>query len=172
MSEKEQIHDELAVIFNRWQVLLSSLSEAQVHTPLSPSEWTVKDVVAHLWSWQQGSVARMQAALQNDEPDYPQWWKVNGPDPEEDIDRTNAYIYKSNLDRPWPQVVEEWKAQFMHYLELTRQLPEKDLLKPGRYAWMGKYALADSCMGSLNHHKEHMETLSAWLREHADITSS
>lgn len=57
MDSKQQILDELADIFNRWQVLLAGLSEEQIHSPLAPSIWTVKDVVAHLWSWQQGSIA-------------------------------------------------------------------------------------------------------------------
>ncbi len=167
MSEKERILDELAVIFNRWQVLLSSLSEAQIHTPLSPSTWTVKDVVAHLWSWQQGSVARMQAALQDREPDYPAWWLQRLPDPEEDVDGTNALLYSLSKDKLWAQIYSDWKAQFMRYLELLAKLPEKDFLQPGRYAWMGKYAIADSSKGSLGHHQEHYETLVEWLKGHA-----
>ncbi len=169
MSEKEHILDELASIFNRWQVLLSSLSQEQVRTPLTPSEWTVTDVVAHLWSWQQGSVARMQAALHDQEPEYPAWWLQRLPDPEQDVDATNALLYSLSKDKPWAQVYSDWKSQFMRYLELLGKLPEKDFLQPGRYAWMGKYAIADSSKGSLSHHQEHYETLVEWLRGHAGI---
>ncbi len=82
MEGKQQIVTGLNDIYRRWKDLLSSLSEDQILTPLQPSTWTVKDVVAHLWAWQQGSVARMEAALENREPHYPEWWKVNGPNPE------------------------------------------------------------------------------------------
>ncbi len=169
MNTKEQILTTLEEIFNQWQKMLLSLSEEQISAPLLNSSWTVKDVVVHLWAWQQASVARAEAALHNREPKYPEWWQINGPDPEEDVDRTNAWIYKANHDRPWIMVYADWKTQFQRYLELIRQVPEKDLFEPGRYAWMGSYTLAASPEGSLGHHQEHYETLLAWLNEHGNI---
>jgi hypothetical protein len=168
MNDKQQILTDLTDIFNRWQELLASLSEEQIKEPLLPSDWTVKDVVAHLWFWQQASVARMDAALHDREPKYPEWWEMFGPDPEEDVDRTNAWNYERNRDKPWLKVYADWKAQFQHYLELAGQVLEKDLLEPGRYAWMDGYALSASSRGTLEHHQEHYDTLCAWLREHGN----
>ncbi len=172
MSDKQRVLDELTEIFNRWQLLLASLSAEQIHTPLAPSNWTVKDVVAHLWSWQQASVARMEAALQDRQPDYPAWWVQRGPDPEQDLDTTNALLYALSKDRPWQQVYDNWKVQFMHYLQLTGQIAEDDFSQGGRYRWMGQYAIADSAHGSLDHHKEHYESLTEWLLEHGGMRAS
>lgn len=166
MDEKQHIIDELVDIFNRWQVLLASLSEEQILAPVDPSGWTVKDIVAHLWSWQQASVARMEAAIQDRPPNYPTWWVIRGPDPNADVDGTNALIYKLSKDKPWQVVYSDWKSQFKHYLELIRKIPENDLMLAGRYTWMGKYAIADSSNGALDHHKEHYEILTQWLSEH------
>jgi hypothetical protein len=165
MTDKQQILKELAETFNQWVELLASLSEEQIAEPLLPSDWTVKDVIAHLWFWQQASIARMEAALHDKEPEYPEWWELFGPDPNEDVDRTNAWNYERNKDKSWPLVYADWSAQFQHYRELAGQLPEKDLLKPGRYTWMGDYALSASSMGTLEHHREHYDTLRIWLRE-------
>ena len=52
----------LRELFDNWESLLASLSEAQITTPLLPSPWSTKDVVAHLWAWQQRSIARRQEA--------------------------------------------------------------------------------------------------------------
>ena len=169
METKRQILTDLSEIFDRWQELIASLNPEQITQPLLPSPWTVKDVVAHLWGWQQASVARMQAALQNKEPDYPAWWVRFGPDPEEDLDQTNAWIYEQNRDKPWAKVYADWKTQFQHYLDLAGQVPEKDLLEPGRYAWMGEYALSASSLGSLEHHREHYDEVSGWLREQGRV---
>jgi len=169
MDNKGQILTELAEIFNRWQELLTTLSEEQIIAPQLPDHWSVKDVVAHMWAWQQASVARAKAAVDDREPNYPVWWDIMGPDPEADVDRTNAYLYKINQDKPWSRVYADWKTQFSHYLELTRQIPEKDLIQPGRYTWMGKYALSASSMGSLDHHREHYDTVSTWLHEYGDL---
>jgi hypothetical protein len=166
MTDKQHILDELAEIFNRWQSLIASLSVEQITAPDLPDGWSIKDVVAHMWAWQQASVARAEAALNDMEPNYPEWWQINGPDPNEDIDRTNAHIYKINRDKPWVRVYADWKEQFSRYLELSKQIPEKDLFEAGRYAWMGSYALSASSMGSLDHHREHFDPVSTWLLEH------
>jgi hypothetical protein len=165
MNEKLHILEKLTEIFNRWQELLTDLSEEQILEPLMPSTWTVKDVIAHLWSWQQASLARAEAALQNTRPTYPRWWEINGPDPDEDVGRTNAWLYEASKDKPWSMVYTDWKVQFEHYLELTQKIPEKDLLEPGRYAWMGDYPLVASPLGALDHHLEHYDTLTAWLQD-------
>jgi hypothetical protein len=167
VENKQRIISALDQVFHRWQELIASLSQEQIEQPLIPSQCTLKDVMAHLWAWQQGSVARAQAALKDVYPDYPDWWKACGPDPNEDVDRTNVYIFAANKDKDWENVLKNWKEQFTHYLELLRQIPEADLMQRGRYAWMGTYALADSANGSLDHHLEHYEDLSAWLKEHA-----
>ena len=165
MNEKIHILEDSNEIFNRWQELLSDMSEDDILQPLVPSTWTVKDVVAHLWSWQQASVARAEAAVSNTTPDYPSWWVINGPDPEEDVDRTNAWLYEASKVKPWSTVYLDWRTQFERYLELIRLIPEKDLFEPGRYTWMGGYPLAASPLGSLDHHIEHYDTLVAWHQD-------
>jgi hypothetical protein len=169
VKDKQQILAALTEEFNRWQELLASLSEEQITDPLVPSAWSVRDVLVHLWGWQQASVARAEAALQNREPNYPRWWEIFGPDPEEDVDRTNAWFYETYRDKPWSAVYADWKEQFARYLELAQGIPEKDLLEQERYPWMGGYNLAASLQGSCEHHQEHRDLLLAWLREHGDI---
>ena len=168
METKSQILADLSEIFNRWQELLAGLSNEYIEQPLLPSDWTLKDTVAHLWFWQQASVARMEAALNNKEPDYPEWWAIFGPDPEDKVDQANAWNYGRNRDKPWEQMYADWKTQFQRYLDLLRRVPEDDLLMPGRYAWMGKYSLSASSLGSLDHHREHYDTVKAWLEVHGE----
>ncbi len=163
MSDKRKILDALTDVFNQYEALLNGLSPARASERHLPSNWSVKDVLTHLWAWQQVSVARAQAALHNGEPEFPAWWRKFAPDPEEDVDRTNAWIYESNRDKPWQTVYADWKSQFQHYLELANEVPEQAMLQPGRYAWMGSYSLSDSIMGSVEHHQEHIDELRAWL---------
>ena len=167
METKAEITIRLQHVFNQWQELLASLTEEQITVPLLPDDWTVKDIVAHMWAWQQATVARAEAALLGADPDYPQWWRAMGPDPEEDVDRTNDYIYQLNRHKPWRRVYTDWNAQFSRFLELSGQIPEKDLFEQGKYAWMGSNALLASTMGTLDHHEEHLESLLTWLKEHA-----
>jgi hypothetical protein len=170
---KKEILTELRVEFNRWEELLGSMSEEQIITPQLPSNWSIKDEIVHLWAWQQRSVARTEAALYNKKPDYPRWHEpgneavaqgsTSEPDPEEELDETNTWIYEAYRDRSWLDVYADWRAQFLRFLELSEQIPERDLVEQGRYAWMGEDPLIASLEGSYEHHKEHLDELLARL---------
>ncbi len=166
MNDKEDILRKLTDVFTNWQELISSLSEQQILQPLSPSDWTIKDIVVHMWAWQQASVARAEAALEDREPWYPGWWEVCGPDPEEDVDRTNAYIYNTYRDVAWLQVYGDWEEQFQRFVELNRQIPEQNMTEAGKYAWMGNSPLIASPRASWDHHQEHYDITSEWLKAH------
>jgi hypothetical protein len=163
VNDKDQMLSMLKDDFNRWEEVLAGMSEAQISEPNFASELSIKDVIAHLWAWQQISVAQMEAALHNREPELPAWPERLGPDPEEDVDQTNAWIYETYRDKPWASVYADWRAQFLRFLELAEKIPEKDLLDVGRYKWMGGYPLFASLQGSYEHHEEHLESLLSQL---------
>ena len=166
-QDKQEILQMLQEEFNQWQELLAGLTEAQITAPQPPDNLSLKDVLAHLWAWQQRSVARMEAALHNREPEFPNWPASLSPDSEEDLDQVNAWIYETNRDKSWSTVYEDWRTQFLRFVELGAAIPEKDLLEPGRYPWLGKYPLSLILLSSYEHHQlEHREPLLAWLQQH------
>ena len=152
--------------FNRWEELLASMTEEQITAPRLPSNLSIKDVIAHLWAWQQRSIARMEAALHNREPEFPRWPETLHPDTEDSPDQTNAWIYETYREKPWPSVYGDWKAGFLRFMELGEAVPEKDLLDPGRFAWLDGQPLSLVLLSSYEHHHiEHLEPLLAWLRQ-------
>jgi hypothetical protein len=164
---KQQLLTMLKDVFDQWEELLAGMSEAQIAATDLDDGWSIKDVIAHLWGWQQRSVARSVAALSDSEPQYPGWPEELGSDPDEDgdVDKTNDWIYKTNRERSWTDVYEAWKRQFLRLLELSAQIPENDMLATGRYTWMGDYTLGDSLLGTYEHHAEHIDTVRAHLRQ-------
>ena len=56
--------------FEQWDTVLARLSDEEADAPLPSSSWTIKDVVAHLWAWQQRTIVRMEAALADREIGY------------------------------------------------------------------------------------------------------
>ncbi len=167
MNMKEHILTALMEQFNRWEGLVASLSEAEILRPLLPSEWTAKDVLAHLMAWQQRSIARLKAAKTGQEPEFPQWVPELSPDSAGDTDLTNAWIYNTYREALWPQILRDWKEGFLHFMDLAEAIPEKDLLDESRYAWMGERPLALVLIASYDHHLEHYDNLTAWMREHS-----
>ena len=164
-ENKEQITGMLNNVFGRWEEVLAGLSDEQIVDPGLPGNWSVKDVIAHLWAWQQRTLARTEAAVRDMEPRYPEWPDTLPPDPDDDVDQANDWIYRTNRDRPWPDVHADWRSQFERILELSDQLSQTDLFDPARYSWMGGYPLAASYFGTYEHHEEHIDKLRDWLAQ-------
>ncbi len=166
MNNKQQILTALREEFKRWEDRLSGMNEAQITAPQLASHWSVKDVIAHLWLWQQRSIARLEAALHNREPEFPTWPAEFDPEVEGEPDQLNTWLYETNREKPWLQVRRDWQEVCLRELQLGEEIPEKDLLDPERYAWMEGAPLSRVFLATYEHYEEHREWLFAWLRRH------
>ena len=161
MNMKEHILTALREQFSRWEELLASLSDKQITTPNFDYDWSIKDVINHLWGWQQISVARMNAAVLNQEPEFPNWLTEFTGNWDENANQTNAWIYETYYEKPWSEVYQNWRDGFLRFLELGELISEKDLLDGSRYRWLKGYSLAFILVASYDHHQEHLEKLLA-----------
>ena len=159
MNMKGHILAALREQFDSWEELLASLSEAQITAPRFDFDWSIKDVIAHLWGWQQISIARMEGGMQDREPELPKWITELGEDWEEDADQTNAKIYETNHKKQWSEVHQNWKEEFLRFMYIGDQISERDLLDGSRYPWLKGYSLAFILIASYDHHQEHFEKL-------------
>src|SRR5512138_1712758 len=132
MNMKEHILAALREQFESWNDLLSNLSEEQITAPRFDLDWSIKDVIAHLWAWQQISIARMEAGALGRDPKYPQWI-VSLENWEENADRLNALTFERNHAKSWPEIYQIWKNGFLHLLEEGNNISERDLLDSDRY---------------------------------------
>lgn len=146
---------------DRWEELLATLSQDALTAPLPASHWSIKDVLAHLWAWQQASVARLEAAQRDREPNYPVWFAGLHPDAEEHLEQYNATIYEAHRQLPWSQVYQQWRAGFLRLLSLAETISDDDLLHRHRYPWLQGYPLLAVLEGTLEHHQEHRPSVSA-----------
>jgi membrane protease YdiL (CAAX protease family) len=165
MDDKQQILRSLEEEFNHWESLLAALSDEQITGPRLPGGWSIKDVMAHLWAWQQRTIARLEAAAHHKEPEFPVWPAEFDPEAEGQPHQLNAWIHATYKDKPWPEVYAGWREGFLHFRELAHEIPERDLLKPGRYSWLGGNPLSLVIRASYEHHVEHRGWLTDWLRD-------
>ncbi|MFN8475533.1 MAG: ClbS/DfsB family four-helix bundle protein [Anaerolineae bacterium] len=163
MDDKQQMLTTIRHEFKHWEDLLNSLSEAQVNAPVLEDNWSLKDVMVHLWAWQQRTVARLEGALNNQTPQYPDWPANLDPEQEGQPHELNAWIYKTYHDQPWSTVYQNWRNGFRRFIELTEAIPEPDLLEPNRYPWFDGYPLMLYVKASYEHHDEHHDYLGPQL---------
>jgi hypothetical protein len=161
MNDQKQILANLKEEFSRWEALLAGLSEEQITSPNSTSNWSIQDVVGHLRAWQQVSIARLEATQLDREPFYPDWLAGSDPDSEEETDQFNARIYAAHYQRPWPSVYDDWRQGFLRFLQLGEATPEEHLSDTTKYSWLNGYSLFAVLRGSYDHHIEHREELLA-----------
>jgi hypothetical protein len=112
MNMKGHILAALAEQFNQWEELLKSLNYEQITTPRFDHNWSIKDVIAHLWGWQQISIARVEAAAFNKEPEFPRWTLELNEGWEENANRTNAWFYETQHTKSWLAITRNWREGF------------------------------------------------------------
>ena len=168
MNMKEHILAAMREQFDRWEELLASLNEEQMTTPHFDLDWSIKDVMAHLWAWQQISIARMEGGLHSQKPELPKWIVEAVENWEEDSDQVNALTFETQHNKPWPEIYQNWKNGFLQFIQLGEEMSERDLLDGDKYPWLNGYSLAFIVIASYDHHQEHLEKLTNWLRQHGD----
>lgn len=161
MNMKDHILTALQEQFDAWKLLLDSLSETQITTPMS-GEWAIKDVIAHLWAWQQISLARMNAAVNHQEPEFPTWVAELHRGWEENANRTNAWVHATYHPQPWATIYAQWQEGFLQLLEVSKTLPEPHLLAWHRYPWLEPPVVV-ILLATYDHHQEHLDKVRAWV---------
>lgn len=150
--------------FAGWETILGS--DPRLPDLLTLGDWTTKDVLIHLWAWQQVTLARIDAALQHGEPVFPTLFTEISGDWEEEADRTNAHVYEACHSQSWSTVHGNWRSGYLRLLELAAQVPEIELLDTGKFPWLNGWSPAFVLIASYDHHKEHFDKLLAWMQDH------
>lgn len=171
MIMKEHLLQAMDEEFQAWQKFLQSLTPLQRTAPVFDDGWSVKDVLNHLWAWQQISTARLQAAVRDTAPVFPEWVADLPENWEENPDKANALIYARYHPLPWENVLQNWESNFRQLLELAQKVDERNLLEHTRYPWLHGYPLIFILLASYSHHQEHLEALIAWRDAQREVSS-
>ena len=128
--------------------------------PGPQSDWSVKDLIAHLSYWPQSIVRDVRAALKGETPP-----SIANPTP---VDEVNARVFSENRDRPLAAVQTDFHAAAEQVIELARSLSEDDLNNPSRFPWLNGEPLAERLAGeTYEHFAEHLAELRAWKETQA-----
>jgi hypothetical protein len=157
MSEyvsKQQLLEKMRNGYDTFSALLSSLSEIQLTTPDVNDNWSIKDNVAHLSTWQRRQIANNQAVREGvDRPD---------PTPGMNEDEENEMYYQQNKNRALADVLDEFHETAQLLQESVEALTDEQLNSP--VAWLDGGSLAPRVAGnSYEHYEEHREIIQHWL---------
>ncbi|MEW6580613.1 MAG: DinB family protein [Chloroflexota bacterium] len=121
--------------------------------------WSVKDVLAHLVSWEAELVTAL-ARLPQSGGRPPQIVEI------EDIDEWNAEQYRANALRSLVAVLEDFHGVHKHLLEAVAALDNRTLDDNRRFPWMEGEPLSYLILENAAwHEEEHAEDIRAWREQ-------
>ena len=155
---RDKLLEEMRTKYAELEGMLEPLDETQMTTPGVYGEWSIKDVLAHLVSWQQRTLDRLYAAARNEEPTIPPI------STDEEMNRLNEHFYQENKSRPLAEVLANFRSSHLQMLEAVQALSDESLADPQRFAWLKGDALWQLVAGNTyDHISEHIEPIRVWL---------
>jgi hypothetical protein len=98
--------------------------------------WSVKDVLAHLYEWQQMFFRWYEAGLRGEKPAIPaEGYKWS------QLPALNRWIYERYQDLPLEEARRLLQESHLRTVAFIEGLPEEQLNTPGLYPWMNKNTL-------------------------------
>jgi hypothetical protein len=163
MKKSELLHW-LREEYRQWEAFLDQIGPLRMELPGVNSDWSMKDIVAHLTGWQPRLIAQIQAAQRGEGEPPPHW-----PAHLQTEDEINAWIYESNRHRSVREVLSESHQVFQQLLAVIEGLPDQVRIDPvhqgGRVyllVWLGDERFPAGEFFD-HFHDDHEPDVRAWL---------
>lgn len=137
LTSKAELLEESQKEYETLEQLLEPLTAEQLAQPGRIGEWSVKDILAHLYEWQQMFFGWYDAGLRGAEVHTPgrgYTWSQLGA--------LNQEIFETYRSAPLEEIRVKFQASHQRMIALIQERTEEELFKPGFYPWTGKGSLA------------------------------
>jgi hypothetical protein len=142
-----------------FEALLAPLSEAQLTASGVNGDWSIKDILVHLTTWQGRASQRFVAAQSGEQP------QLDPPiQTEEEMNAFNDRTFAANQSRLLNEVQRDFHATYQRFRANIAALSDKDLFETDRFPWMQGSPLWQLAEGDgYGHYREHGPVIVAWL---------
>ena len=134
-----------------WTELLESfsgLTEEEMIRPGVTGDWSVKDVLAHVTTWEEEALKKLPVILEGGRT--PKYSVTYGG-----IDAFNALMHEKNGVRTLAQVLDRLKRTHRKLVKYLESLPDETFMKEGRFMSRLRY-------DTYRHYPEHTDMIRAW----------
>ena len=126
---------------------IETLTLEQMVEPNIVGNWSVKDVLAHLFAWMQMCIGWYNAGLRNEIPALPaSGFKWN------QTPQLNQRIYEKYNDMSLDEVLAQFEASSHEILEIIQGLSNDELFTAGYFAWTKKNTLGTYMVSATSSH--------------------
>lgn len=146
---KAELLEKVRAARAEWEALLAQIDPERLSEPGVTSDWSVKDIVAHIGFWERSVLDGLRTGERG----------LQG-----EVDEINERAFHANRDRPLDEVLAEEREIYRDLLAAIEALPEDALTTPDRFTWTGGRPVWVVIAGNTCwHYPEHAESIRAWL---------
>jgi hypothetical protein len=158
---KAKLLEELMTARAEWDALLAHAMMERGRNGLltagAAGSWSVRDLIAHLTSYDRWFVNAAEAQLRGEPPplDGTEWL---------DWDERNAIHHQRTLYMSLDDVTEDSRLTYARLLELVAVLSEEFLIEPQQMPGAPPFVVWEQLRGNTyDHYRLHMQDVRAWL---------
>lgn len=145
---KQQLLDKLENAWADLQASFAGLSEAQMTEPGVTGEWSVKDILAHVTTWEEEALRMMPVILENKTP--PRYADQYGG-----LNAFNAQMSAQKRDLPLAEVLAQLDATHRRLIEVVQRAPDDQITRETRFRRRLR-------LDTYSHYPEHARAIRAW----------
>jgi hypothetical protein len=159
IKDKSQILKRLQTERRRLEQNLSTLTPEDMLQTGVVNQWSVKDVLAHLYDWEARLPVWLEAARRGGPDDCPDphfTWRQ--------IDQLNERIYLAHCDELLDSVLEAFRETHRRFMQVVESIPEDEMFTPAYYPFTGSASILDWLHGFAAHDLWGKTKIRKWLK--------
>lgn len=157
---KEDLLDRVRTAHEEFEGTVALLRHEQMTEPLLEAGWSVKDVLAHIADWEQLTIERLNARSNPEE-----LARIQDEISNTQIDDLNDHLYRKSINVALREVRIRYNTTHDELIALLEDMPEDDLLQPGRSTLWDGDPLGRLVAGNTYlHYPEHKESIERILK--------
>ena len=123
--KKQQLFQKLEKAWTALKESYAGLSEAQLMEPGVLGKWSVKDILAHVTTWEEETLKYLPLILTGDRP--PRYIQSGG------IDAFNAQMAEQKRDLALSEVLRQLEETHLRFLDYLHIVPEEHFKRETRF---------------------------------------
>jgi hypothetical protein len=157
---KKRILESINTERRRLEKNLASLSDEDMLVHGVIGEWSVKDIMAPLFDWEQRFLGWYEAGLRGEVPETPapglKWSQLR---------ILNQQVFEKHQNRIPADVKSEFQSSYERMLDIVNGIPEEDMYEVGRFEWTGNGNIAGFILAnSANHYRWVKTRIRRWIK--------
>lgn len=145
---KQQLLDRLENAWADLQASFAGLSEAQMTQPGVTGDWSVKDILAHVTTWEEEALRMLPLILDGQTP--PRYADLYGG-----LNAFNAQMSAQKRDLPLAEVLAQLDATHRRLIEVVQRAPDDQITRETRFRRRLR-------LDTYSHYPEHARAIRAW----------